>query len=119
MKRRVLVAQALVHRPRVIVLDEPTAGVDVELRDNLWRFIESLSCSAHDSSYDPLSRRSTSNVGRVAIMKDGRPTAVDHTDRLLASHAFERRLTCRLERGELPEGLLSLLAHRQGPELTL
>jgi ABC-2 type transport system ATP-binding protein len=39
MKRRVLVAQALVHKPPVIVLDEPTAGVDVELRQTLWQFI--------------------------------------------------------------------------------
>ena len=42
MKRRVLVAQALVHKPPVIVLDEPTAGVDVELRQGLWRFIRGL-----------------------------------------------------------------------------
>ena len=42
MKRRVLVAQALVHKPPVIVLDEPTAGVDVELRQGLWRFIRQL-----------------------------------------------------------------------------
>src|SRR5690606_15480187 len=42
MKRRVLVAQALVHRPPVIVLDEPTAGVDVELRRGLWMFIRQL-----------------------------------------------------------------------------
>ncbi|HUP30083.1 MAG TPA: ABC transporter ATP-binding protein, partial [Usitatibacter sp.] len=42
MKRRVMVAQALVHRPPVIVLDEPTAGVDVELRQTLWSFIREL-----------------------------------------------------------------------------
>src|SRR5690606_16008623 len=42
MKRRVLVAQALVHRPPVIVLDEPTAGVDVELRQTLWQFVSRL-----------------------------------------------------------------------------
>src|SRR5207253_1172046 len=42
MKRRVLVAQALVHRPPVIVLDEPTAGVDVELRQGLWQFVRRL-----------------------------------------------------------------------------
>ena len=42
MKRRVLVAQALVHKPPVIVLDEPTAGVDVELRQTLWGFIARL-----------------------------------------------------------------------------
>jgi ABC-2 type transport system ATP-binding protein len=42
MKRRVLVAQALVHRPDVVILDEPTAGVDVELRQNLWQLMTSL-----------------------------------------------------------------------------
>ena len=47
MKRRVLVAQALVHRPPVIVLDEPTAGVDVELRQGLWQFIRKLNRDGH------------------------------------------------------------------------
>lgn len=47
MKRRVLVAQALVHRPPVIVLDEPTAGVDVELRQTLWQFIAKLNKDGH------------------------------------------------------------------------
>ncbi|MDQ6680065.1 MAG: ABC transporter ATP-binding protein, partial [Pseudomonadota bacterium] len=47
MKRRVLVAQALVHRPPVIVLDEPTAGVDVELRQTLWQFIARLNKAGH------------------------------------------------------------------------
>ena len=42
MKRRALIAQALVHKPSVIVLDEPTAGVDVELRQILWAFIKKL-----------------------------------------------------------------------------
>ena len=47
MKRRVLVAQALVHKPPVIVLDEPTAGVDVELRQGLWQFIRELNRDGH------------------------------------------------------------------------
>jgi ABC-2 type transport system ATP-binding protein len=47
MKRRVLVAQALVHRPPVIILDEPTAGVDVELRQSLWQFISRLNQDGH------------------------------------------------------------------------
>src|SRR5918999_3667405 len=42
MRRRLLIARALVHRPRLVVLDEPTAGVDVELRQELWRYIRSL-----------------------------------------------------------------------------
>ena len=47
MKRRVLIAQALVHRPPVIILDEPTAGVDVELRESLWIFVNKLNKSGH------------------------------------------------------------------------
>ena len=47
MKRRVLVAQALVHKPPVIVLDEPTAGVDVELRQGLWQFVRRLNNEGH------------------------------------------------------------------------
>ena len=46
MKRRVLVGQALVHKPPVIVLDEPTAGVDVELRQTLWQFIARSTATA-------------------------------------------------------------------------
>ena len=42
MKRRLLVAKSLVHNPKIVVLDEPTAGVDVELRDNLWSYIKKL-----------------------------------------------------------------------------
>jgi ABC-2 type transport system ATP-binding protein len=42
MKRRLLIAKALVHRPRVLFLDEPTAGVDVELRGDLWRYVRML-----------------------------------------------------------------------------
>ncbi len=57
MKRRVLVGQALVHKPPVIVLDEPTAGVDVELRQSLWRFIRKLNARRpHDHPHDALSR---------------------------------------------------------------
>ncbi|MEI8324244.1 MAG: ABC transporter ATP-binding protein, partial [Betaproteobacteria bacterium] len=47
MKRRVLVALALVHKPPVIVLDEPTAGVDVELRQTLWQFVAKLNKQGH------------------------------------------------------------------------
>ena len=42
MKRRLLIAKALVHSPRVVILDEPTAGVDVELRQNLWQYVKEL-----------------------------------------------------------------------------
>jgi ABC-2 type transport system ATP-binding protein len=45
MRRRLLVAQALVHRPELVILDEPTAGVDVELRKRLWDFMRELNAS--------------------------------------------------------------------------
>lgn len=118
MKRRVLVAQALVHRPRVIVLDEPTAGVDVELRENLWHFIGRLHREGHTIVLTThYLEEAQAMCNRVAIMKEGVPIAVDTTDRLLASQA-ERRLLCRLDRGTLPEALQPWLVHRQGPELT-
>ena len=47
MKRRLMVAQALVHKPPVIILDEPTVGVDVEIRKNLWDFITELHTKGH------------------------------------------------------------------------
>jgi hypothetical protein len=63
MKRRVLVAQALVHKPPVIVLDEPTAGVDVELRQTLWQFIAKLNKRRpHGFAHHPLSGRGGSPV---------------------------------------------------------
>lgn len=42
MKRRLLIAKALVHKPKLLLLDEPTAGVDIELRESLWRFVQEL-----------------------------------------------------------------------------
>jgi ABC-2 type transport system ATP-binding protein len=85
MKRRVLVAQALVHRPPVIVLDEPTAGVDVELRQGLWRFMRRLNADGHTIVLTThYLEEAESLCHRVAMLKAGRIVALDTTERLLA-----------------------------------
>jgi ABC-2 type transport system ATP-binding protein len=85
MKRRVLVAQALVHRPPVIVLDEPTAGVDVELRQGLWRFMQRLNGDGHTIVLTThYLEEAQSLCQRVAMLKAGRIVALDTTERLLA-----------------------------------
>ncbi len=87
MKRRVLVAQALVHKPPVIVLDEPTAGVDVELRQGLWQFVRRLNEEGHTIILTThYLEEAESLCGRIALMKQGRVVALDTTANLLAEH---------------------------------
>jgi len=86
MKRRVLVAQALVHRPPVIVLDEPTAGVDVELRQTLWRFIARLNREGHTVLLTThYLEEAEALCGRIGMLKQGRLVALDRTANLLAA----------------------------------
>ena len=102
MKRRVMVAQALVHRPPVIVLDEPTAGVDVELRQALWAFVRSLNAAGHTIVLTTHYLEEAEQLcSRIAMMKEGRIVALDTTARLLASFS-ERVMRVKLEHGELP-----------------
>jgi ABC-2 type transport system ATP-binding protein len=84
MKRRVLVAQALVHRPPVIVLDEPTAGVDVELRQTLWRFVQRLNRDGHTIVLTTHYLEEAQELcGRIAMLKQGRVVALDRTSNLI------------------------------------
>ena len=88
MKRRVLVAQALVHRPPVIVLDEPTAGVDVELRQTLWQFVARLNKEGHTVLLTThYLEEAEALAGRIAMLKQGRVVALDRTSALLAGTA--------------------------------
>ncbi len=88
MKRRVLVAQALVHRPPVIVLDEPTAGVDVELRQTLWSFIARLNKEGHTVLLTThYLEEAEALCGRIAMLKQGRVVALERTSALLAGTA--------------------------------
>jgi ABC-2 type transport system ATP-binding protein len=107
MKRRVLVAQALVHKPPVIVLDEPTAGVDVELRQALWQFVRRLNRDGHTIVLTTHYLEEAETLcERIAMLKQGRVVALDSTANLLkrVHHLF---LRVRL-RGELPGDLRAL-----------
>ncbi len=88
MKRRVLVAQALVHKPPVIVLDEPTAGVDVELRQTLWQFIARLNQDGHTVLLTThYLEEAEALCSRIGMLKQGRLVALDKTSALLAGRA--------------------------------
>ena len=83
-----LVAQALVHRPPVIVLDEPTAGVDVELRQTLWHFISRLNKEGHTVLLTThYLEEAEALCHRIAMLKKGRIVALDRTENLLAGTA--------------------------------
>ncbi len=84
MKRRVLVAQALVHKPPVIVLDEPTAGVDVELRQTLWQFIAKLNKQGSTVLLTThYLEEAEALCGRIAMLKTGKVVALAATSELL------------------------------------
>jgi ABC-2 type transport system ATP-binding protein len=86
MKRRVLVAQALVHKPPVIVLDEPTAGVDVELRQTLWQFIAKLNKQGHTVLLTThYLEEAEALCNRIAMLKQGEVVALNKTSELLSS----------------------------------
>jgi len=118
MKRRVLVAQALVHKPPVIVLDEPTAGVDVELRQTMWRFIQQLN---RDGQTVLLTthylEEAEALCGRIAMLKRGQVVALDSTKNLLSSIAG-----CRVRlklAGVLPAALLPQVVEHAGENYLL
>ena len=87
MKRRVLVAQALVHCPPVIILDEPTAGVDVDLRRGLWEFISRLNKKGHTILLTThYLEEAESMCDRLAFLKRGNLIALDTTEVILARY---------------------------------
>ena len=101
MKRRVLVAQALVHKPPVIVLDEPTAGVDVELRQTLWSFIRRLNQEGHTIVLTThYLEEAQALCQRIAMLRSGTVIALD-TTRALLSHIEGVQMTLRV-RGTVP-----------------
>jgi len=112
MKRRVLVGQALVHKPSVIVLDEPTAGVDVELRQSLWRFIRKLNADGHTIILTThYLEEAEALCGRIAMLKAGRIVALDSTQNLLSRFPG---ITCRVVAARLPAAWGARVGRREG-----
>jgi len=119
MKRRVLVALALVHKPPVIVLDEPTAGVDVELRQGLWEFMRELNRDRHTIVLTTHYLEEAETLcTRIAMMKQGRIVALDTTGNLLRS-VPGRTLRLRLAPDRLPTAIAALHAGHDGLMRTL
>lgn len=107
MKRRVMVALALVHKPPLIVLDEPTAGVDVQLRNQLWQFIEKLHQKGHTIVLTTHYLEEAQNLcSEIAIINHGEIVTAGTTDELL--NAIEQNtVRFRLIRGNFPANLQS------------
>ncbi len=113
MKRRALIAQALAHKPPVIVLDEPTAGVDVELRQMLWEFIKKLNRDGHTIILTTHYLEEAETLcSRVGMMKQGEIVALDSTANLLNKFSGKH---LRLTLGDviLPAGIQPLMRHHE------
>ena len=84
MKRRLLIAKAMVHRPPILVLDEPTAGVDVELRQNLWNNVRNLNKQGVTIILTThLMHEAEEMCSRIAILNKGNLITLDSTKNLL------------------------------------
>jgi ABC-2 type transport system ATP-binding protein len=118
MKRRALIAQALAHKPPVVVLDEPTAGVDVELRQMLWEFIKRLNREGHTIILTTHYLEEAETLcSRVAMLKQGRIVALDSTHNLL-NRVQGKSMRLRLSTTGVPASLLPLLKSQEGEYAT-
>ncbi|MEL6888898.1 MAG: ABC transporter ATP-binding protein [Pseudomonadota bacterium] len=85
MKRRVLIAKALAHDPRVLFLDEPTAGVDVELRKDMWEIVEQLRADGVTTILTThYIEEAEAIADRVAVINDGEILLVEDKDKLMS-----------------------------------
>ena len=118
-KRRVLIAQALVHKPPVVILDEPTAGVDVDLRRTLWEFTRELHAQGHTIVLTThYLEEAEAMAQRVAIIDQGLVRVVEGTKQLLGRHPF-RFLRVKLNGAGLPDSLKPLVVAEKDGEIEL
>jgi ABC-2 type transport system ATP-binding protein len=123
MKRRVMIAQALVHKPRVVVLDEPTAGVDVQLRKSLWAFIKRLHREGHTIVLSTHYLEEAEMLcDRIGILNHGRLVALDTKRNLLARGVGKTLCLCITSADPLPplpEKLAGKVRYAEGHRLEL
>jgi len=123
MKRRVLIAQALVHKPEIVVLDEPTAGVDVELRKSLWEFVRKLHQQGHTIVLTThYLEEAESLCDRIAILNHGDIIALDSKQALLDSDIGKMMrviITAAESIVDLPVGLNARLLKHDGNVIEL
>lgn len=120
MKRRVLIAQALVHKPPVVILDEPTAGVDVELRRTLWAFMRELHAQGTTVVLTTHYLEEAQEMcSRIAILDHGEVQALETTGQLLARHPFRFLRIKLVNGGTLPDNLQALVAGEKDGYLEL
>lgn len=121
MKRRVLVAQALVHKPEVVVLDEPTAGVDVELRQSLWAFVRRLHAQGRTIVLTThYLEEAESLCDRIAILNHGELVALDTKQGLLDKGVGKTMTVCvtlATPMTRLPEDLQPMLKEHKDNRL--
>jgi len=123
MKRRVMIAQALVHKPEVVILDEPTAGVDVELRKSLWAFVRRLHASGHTIILTThYLEEAEALCERIAIIDRGELVALDTTQALMArgiGRTLRLCLTTAQPLAEPPPGLAPKVRRLDGNRMEL
>jgi ABC-2 type transport system ATP-binding protein len=122
MKRRVLIAKALSHEPRILFLDEPTAGVDVELRKDMWKLVRRLRESGVTIILTTHYIEEAEEIAdRVGIISNGELVLVDDKRRLMQEHG-RKQLILELKQPieQLPESLQKyhLELSEQGSRLT-
>jgi len=128
MKRRLGIAKALVHSPRLLLLDEPSAGVDIELRASLWKFMQLLNQEGMTILLTTHYLEEAQRLcNRIAIMNEGRLISVDATQELI-SMMTERQISIVLKTGiswdtsllgNKPQGVVSLRQEGSSIELSL
>lgn len=121
MKRRVLIAQALVHKPPVLVLDEPTAGVDVELRRSMWRFVKRLHREGHTIVLTTHYLEEAEELcDQIAIINNGQIIAFESKQDLLARGLGSKLLVRAGHKIEsVPRELRQRVVRLEGNELEL